>query len=67
MSLYHVAYWFQVVLITIYIMIATWSSDYLIDVILDKDIPIFVDIIIGIIAGSITIPMAIVVWIIMQF
>jgi hypothetical protein len=44
-----------------------WSVNYCLNVLLQKDIPFVGDILIGLFAGSITIPLAIVLWILSLF
>jgi len=50
----------------IYLVLAGWSSDYILGW-LGKDIPTFCDVFIGIFAGSVTIPIAVIGWILKLF
>lgn len=49
------------------VTIGAWSTSYLLWIWLGKDIPLFGDIVIGAIAGELTVPAAIVTWLLRLF
>lgn len=49
------------------ILIGGWSVNYLLAFFLEKDIPFFADALIGLFTAEISVPLAIIVWLLQQF
>lgn len=49
------------------VLLGGWSVDYCLGFILNKDVPWYIDMLIGLIAGEVTIPTAIILWILSYF
>lgn len=66
MSIGGIAIGFQLIIFGLYFAFIGWSVDYILNW-FGKDIPFIGDFVIGIFAGSVTIPVAVVGWILQLF